>query len=556
MPKKQKAQKMSLGGFLADETLGSWADDMENLPTARKCLMFIVFSTRAYMGHHSQRQQGRQTMPRPTGSGVEAVGLEGIVTTLLVEPTRFASRFSDRGPSGPPREDLPLPTAPPYTVFVGNLAFDLVEDDLAGFFAPESLKSIKVIRDREDNKPKGFGYVEFETLAGLKNGLTKSGTQLNSRTVRVSVAEPPKEREQRSGFSSFGDEASNWRREGPPPSMGGGRSRFEDRPPREPVDSVADTVSDWRANRPARQTPPSEEPSRRSGSGFRDAAPRAEMTWERKGTLVEHVQADRPSAFRRGSGFNTPSGDRESAPLGAAETDEVWARGPPRAAAQAEEPPRRGMFGGRGGEGPQLNTGGPPDMGDWRSQMKSPVLRQGSLDKSPTSSQPTTPQGNRKRLELLPRSTTGSNVPSPLSSPRMNATPSVAKANPFGAARPIDVSAKDREIAEKIEKEREARARDKSANANPFGNARPNPMSRQGSTSGVTRTQSTPRSDSPGEGENKGEEGGGGRAANKFDSKAAQVRAQTSFAAAAGMGGKKEDASVKDVTDKIAEVTV
>jgi translation initiation factor 4B len=53
------------------------------------------------------------------------------------------------------------------------------------------LKSIKVIRDRDD-KPKGFGYVEFDTLDGLKSGLSKSGTQLNSRTVRVSVAEPRK----------------------------------------------------------------------------------------------------------------------------------------------------------------------------------------------------------------------------------------------------------------------------------------------------------------------------------------------------------------------------
>ncbi|KAG9099975.1 hypothetical protein FRC06_004650 [Ceratobasidium sp. 370] len=516
---------MTLGDFLGNEDFGSWADEMDSLPTAP--------AARAPDDAPSDR----------FGRGGSGFGGD-----------RDYSSRGDRGPSGPPREDLPLPTAPPYTVFVGNLAFDLVEDDLAGLFAPESLKSVKVIRDRDD-KPKGFGYVEFETLAGLKNGLAKSGTQLNSRTVRVSVAEPPKEREQRSGFSSFGDEAANWRREGPPPSMGGGRSRFEDRPPRESVESVADTVSDWRANRPARPTPPPEEASRRSGSGFRDAPPRAEMTWERKGTLAEHPQADRPGAFRRGSGLNTPSGDRESVPLSAAETDEVWTRGPPRAAVQAEEPPRRGMFSGRGGDGPQLSTGGPPDAGDWRSQMKSPVVRQGSMDKSPTSSQPTTPQGNRKRLELLPRSTTGSNVPSPLSSPRMNAAPPAAKANPFGAARPIDVSAKDREIAEKLEKEREARARDKPANTSPFGNARPSPMSRQGSRSGgpVARTQSTPRSDSPQEGENKE---GGGRAASKFDSKAAQVRAQTSFAAAAGMGGKKEDAGVKDVTDKLAEVTV
>lgn len=34
----------------------------------------------------------------------------------------------------PPREDLPLPTQPPYTAFVGNLAFDLTEHDLESFF--------------------------------------------------------------------------------------------------------------------------------------------------------------------------------------------------------------------------------------------------------------------------------------------------------------------------------------------------------------------------------------------------------------------------------------
>lgn len=38
--------------------------------------------------------------------------------------------------AGPPREDLPLPTAPPYTAFVGNLAFDLSEMDMQDFFGP------------------------------------------------------------------------------------------------------------------------------------------------------------------------------------------------------------------------------------------------------------------------------------------------------------------------------------------------------------------------------------------------------------------------------------
>lgn len=50
-------------------------------------------------------------------------------------------------------------------------------------------KSIKIIKDRED-RPKGFGYIEFATLDGLKDALARSGQNFASRTVRVSVAEP------------------------------------------------------------------------------------------------------------------------------------------------------------------------------------------------------------------------------------------------------------------------------------------------------------------------------------------------------------------------------
>ena len=44
--------------------------------------------------------------------------------------------------SGPPREDLPLPTQPPYTAFVGNLAFDLNEAELEDFFSSSKVRDI------------------------------------------------------------------------------------------------------------------------------------------------------------------------------------------------------------------------------------------------------------------------------------------------------------------------------------------------------------------------------------------------------------------------------
>lgn len=50
-------------------------------------------------------------------------------------------------------------------------------------------KSIKIIKDKED-RPKGFGYIEFATLDGLKDALARSGQNFANRTLRVSVAEP------------------------------------------------------------------------------------------------------------------------------------------------------------------------------------------------------------------------------------------------------------------------------------------------------------------------------------------------------------------------------
>lgn len=55
-------------------------------------------------------------------------------------------------------------------------------------------KSIKIIKDRDD-KPKGFGYVEFVELDGLKDALAKTGSVSGRvisflRTVVDSLLEP------------------------------------------------------------------------------------------------------------------------------------------------------------------------------------------------------------------------------------------------------------------------------------------------------------------------------------------------------------------------------
>ena len=90
------------------------------------------------------------------------------------------------------REELPLPNKPPFTVHLGNLSFDATVGDVTDFFAGCECTNVRIIEDKMEMKPKGFGYAEFATLDGLKQALTLNGTQFQGRNIRISVADPRK----------------------------------------------------------------------------------------------------------------------------------------------------------------------------------------------------------------------------------------------------------------------------------------------------------------------------------------------------------------------------
>lgn len=51
---------------------------------------------------------------------------------------------------------------------------------------------MRIIEDREQNRPKGFAYAEFDDLEGLKTALTRDGVSFEGRSIRVKVADPRK----------------------------------------------------------------------------------------------------------------------------------------------------------------------------------------------------------------------------------------------------------------------------------------------------------------------------------------------------------------------------
>lgn len=90
------------------------------------------------------------------------------------------------------REPLDLPTEPPFTAHIGNLSFEATAADVTDLFAECGVTNVRIVEDRQTNTPKGFGYIEFETVAGLQKALDLSGTTLMGRTIRTSVADPRK----------------------------------------------------------------------------------------------------------------------------------------------------------------------------------------------------------------------------------------------------------------------------------------------------------------------------------------------------------------------------
>ena len=54
------------------------------------------------------------------------------------------------------------------------------------------MTNVRLVEDKLTKAPKGFGYVEFETVEGLKKALDLSGSSFQGRSIRTSVAEPRK----------------------------------------------------------------------------------------------------------------------------------------------------------------------------------------------------------------------------------------------------------------------------------------------------------------------------------------------------------------------------
>ena len=75
-------------------------------------------------------------------------------------------------------------------IYVGNLSYSVGEQELEKLFAQYgTVKSARVITDRDTDRSKGFGFVEMEDNAEADAAISAlNGTEMDNREIKVNEA--------------------------------------------------------------------------------------------------------------------------------------------------------------------------------------------------------------------------------------------------------------------------------------------------------------------------------------------------------------------------------
>lgn len=75
------------------------------------------------------------------------------------------------------------------TIYIGNLAYTVVEEDLEiAFEAFGEIEDIKLMRDKETDRSRGFAFITFETEAAAIAARSIDGQEIAGRVIRVNDA--------------------------------------------------------------------------------------------------------------------------------------------------------------------------------------------------------------------------------------------------------------------------------------------------------------------------------------------------------------------------------
>jgi RNA recognition motif-containing protein len=89
-------------------------------------------------------------------------------------------------------------------IYVGNLSFDTVENELRTLFeAYGAVDSVKIISDQFTGRSRGFGFVEMSTRdEGMKAVQELDSKDLGGRSLKVNESKPKSDSRNRGGRDS------------------------------------------------------------------------------------------------------------------------------------------------------------------------------------------------------------------------------------------------------------------------------------------------------------------------------------------------------------------
>ena len=90
------------------------------------------------------------------------------------------------------------------TLFIGGLSFNSTNESIKEFFSSiGEVQSARVVTDKETQKPRGFGYVEFFDVDSAKKAYEQlNGAYLDGRAIRLDSA-APRDRPNNRGSGGF-----------------------------------------------------------------------------------------------------------------------------------------------------------------------------------------------------------------------------------------------------------------------------------------------------------------------------------------------------------------
>ena len=84
-------------------------------------------------------------------------------------------------------------------IYVGNLPYNISEDDLKGTFSEfGEVETVNIIKDKFSGQSKGFGFVEMPSNSEADKAIKAlNDTALKGRNIKVNQAKPKSDRPKR-----------------------------------------------------------------------------------------------------------------------------------------------------------------------------------------------------------------------------------------------------------------------------------------------------------------------------------------------------------------------